>query len=568
MLKHVFSRTPAVTIHLFVLSAMSMPILFFPIFVSFIMISLQTGSANERTIHQASERCYNAAKGKTRFVLLNHGKSRFFNGVINAPQGLYSVDLVEQNGAHSRHFFHQKTGENRFRFKATKTQRLKLEFGKAGRYCLKLENPDIDHQKSTPAPVEDFLSPTLQQLAKTGFQPDEIRIFWEKIVKAGTPLIEKSEGNERIITFLQRGAKQNVFLLGAPSGDHEKLVRLGTTDIWYKSFKVPSDTRFSYQLAVDVPEIKGTPQEKRMAISYTVKADPLNLKLYPVDAPDPYNQESVVELENAPAQNWIPAQSRLVSSDNRKVTTENFYISSLKLGNRHKITLYKTKGVTKRGVGKNGIEPVVLFVFDGEEYQTRVPLPAILDKMVEAQVIAPTIAVFIHNIDRKSRMQELPGNPDFADFLAFELLPEIERRMARKFPPSRIVLAGSSFGGLAAMTVALRHPDKFGHVLSMSGSFWWSPENGDSEREDYVSRVVAMMPSPPLSVFLSVGVFEGGHSGGQRSLLDANRHLFEVLLAKQVPVVYREYSGGHDYIVWQGAISDGLMALFPEILPQ
>ena len=73
---------------------------------------------------------------------------------------------------------------------------------------------------------------------------------------------------------------------------------------------------------------------------------------------------------------------------------------------------------------------------------------------------------------------------------------------------------------------------------------------------------MATSPAPPLRFFLSAGLFETG-SGGTAGILETSRHLCDVLQARGVPVIYRDYAGGHDYLVWQGAISDGLTALFP-----
>lgn len=78
---------------------------------------------------------------------------------------------------------------------------------------------------------------------------------------------------------------------------------------------------------------------------------------------------------------------------------------------------------------------------------------------------------------------------------------------------------------------------------------------------------MATTEKPPLhgflsAGFLSAGFFEGGYNSESSSLLDANRHLREVLIAKSVPVKYREYSAGHDYTFWQSIISDGLITLF------
>ncbi len=37
----------------------------------------------------------------------------------------------------------------------------------------------------------------------------------------------------------------------------------------------------------------------------------------------------------------------------------------------------------------------------------------------------------------------------------------------------------------------------------------------------------------------------------------------DVLTAKGYPLVYQEYSGGHDEVVWRGLIADGLLVLIP-----
>jgi enterochelin esterase family protein len=37
--------------------------------------------------------------------------------------------------------------------------------------------------------------------------------------------------------------------------------------------------------------------------------------------------------------------------------------------------------------------------------------------------------------------------------------------------------------------------------------------------------------------------------------------MYEALRAKHYKVHYTEFSGGHDYINWQGMLAEGLMAL-------
>jgi len=101
----------------------------------------------------------------------------------------------------------------------------------------------------------------------------------------------------------------------------------------------------------------------------------------------------------------------------------------------------------------------------------------------------------------------------------------------------------------------------FGSVVSMSGSFWWHPEDTPDDQNEYVSHLVATTDVKPVRMFLTAGVFETGRMG-VAGILESNRHLRDVFLAKGYDVTYREYAGGHDYLVWRGALADGLIYLF------
>jgi enterochelin esterase-like enzyme len=66
-------------------------------------------------------------------------------------------------------------------------------------------------------------------------------------------------------------------------------------------------------------------------------------------------------------------------------------------------------------------------------------------------------------------------------------------------------------------------------------------------------------PRLPLRFYLDVGIFENGFK--DPSMLVANRHMRDVLLAKDYPVTYAEYVGGHDYPCWEITLLQGLLAL-------
>ena len=60
-------------------------------------------------------------------------------------------------------------------------------------------------------------------------------------------------------------------------------------------------------------------------------------------------------------------------------------------------------------------------------------------------------------------------------------------------------------------------------------------------------------------MYLDAGSFERGIR--DPSILLYNRHLRDVLRAKGYAVVYAEFTGGHDYVCWQGTLASGLIAL-------
>ncbi|NHX22037.1 alpha/beta hydrolase-fold protein, partial [Escherichia coli] len=85
--------------------------------------------------------------------------------------------------------------------------------------------------------------------------------------------------------------------------------------------------------------------------------------------------------------------------------------------------------------------------------------------------------LFVDSIDSDRRSVELPPNPDFHRFLADELLVWLEQEKGLQVAAKETIVSGSSYGGLASAWVAFNRPDRFGKVLSMSGSYWWAPEN-------------------------------------------------------------------------------------------
>lgn len=411
------------------------------------------------------------------------------------------------------------------------------------------------------APVERVavekvpLSPSIRRLSESLLTDGDTDLFWQRMRQEGTPLVEedKQRPGYSLVTFLWRGADRSVRLFGAlpDSERHPHLERLGQSDVWYRTFSLPNSTRLSYKLVPDMPVLPDPEGKNRMAILATAQIDPLNK--YPwIFSPkqDRFSTESTLTLPDAPKAPWLEQKNHPTGNTH----TVSFYSDVLR--NDREITVYHPPGTLKQD------EPVpVLFFFDSNAYRSKVPTPAILDNLIAEKRIPPSIAVFIANASREARASELPCNPDFGKFMANELLPWVEEHIGFEPHASQTLLSGSSYGGLASACVAFQYPEKFGLVLSQSGSFWWGPEFRKVQdfKPEWVSRQYATEPVKPIRFYLTAGLFETGWQPSD--ILPSNRHLNDVLLAKGYRVTYREVAAGHDYFSWRATLADGLITL-------
>lgn len=472
----------------------------------------------------------------------------YVSGRIEAGAVPVTADLLDAQGNHLRRL--AKAGRGRIDFQAMTEGPVLLRIAAPEPVELWLERivPPSEQVAAEP----EFLSPRIAALAAHLRAGGDSAGFWRQVAAEGTPLVEDTGQGEAILTFLWRGAQRNVRLFGAPSNDHEWLQRLDGSDVWFKSFLVPDTTRLSYKLAPDVPDLPGDPRSRRAALLATAQMDPLNRAPWPADAPDRFNQDATVALKNAPPQPGTPPAA---DADPQRL---RFDFRSAALGNSREIALS-----WPRGLDLQDPRLVVALVFDGERAEDRMDVPRMLDTLTRQGRLPPVVAVLVPSIDSRTRARELPGNDAFADVLADELLPQVAARLGIRPDPARTVLAGASYGGLAAATVAMRRPDAFGNVLSMSGSFWWAPEEGAGDGMPWVAQQVARSERLPIRFFLAAGLFETGR-GDSAGILETSRILRDMLRIKGYAADWREYAGGHDDLVWRGTFADGMIALFGE----
>lgn len=433
--------------------------------------------------------------------------------------------------------------------------------GASGRYSIRLLEITTRAQAAQPAPLYDrFLSPTIRAL-----RPDKLPEFWNDVKRRGSPLVEPIEGDPQhvYVTFLFRhtpGTEDvmvQLFPLSLVDRDAWRLKRFGDTDLWYRTMRLARDARFQYLLVRNPLPATGVYQsplgEARSILRDPPMADPLN--------PRKYGEASLLELPEAPPQPWIAVRPEVPKSK-----VERFPMPSKHLGNERNIDVY-TPAAPARNME-------VLIVMDGPAYLNLVPTPVILDNLIHEKKIPPTVAVFVPNVSTETRYRELGCSKEFAEFLHSELLPWVRSKYAVSPDAAKVTIAGSSRAGLMALCAGLAHPESIGKVISQSGIVWYDPsmnffqdepakfKTDLREQPNWPARQFLKRKKLPLRFHLDAGTFEANIADmGNRSILESNRHLRDVLLAKGYSVHYQEFTGGHDYLNWRGTLADALIAL-------
>jgi enterochelin esterase family protein len=216
---------------------------------------------------------------------------------------------------------------------------------------------------------------------------------------------------------------------------------------------------------------------------------------------------------------------------------------------------------TPPGYNSNSKAPYNLLIcFDGLSYKEDIPAPTILDNLLAADRVSPTVAVMIDN--EESRLEDLANRKSFADFMGDELIPWVRKSYRVTTDASRTALCGYSAGGLAAAYVAWRRPELFGNVLSQSGAFWRGNE-GSVDEPEWLTHQFQNSPKQNLRFYIEVGALETRQTAGGPVFIEATRRLRQALEAKGYQVRYLEVANaGHDPSHWRSQLAGGLIYLF------
>ena len=307
--------------------------------------------------------------------------------------------------------------------------------------------------------------------------------------------------------------------------------RLMGTDLWCLTFELPEKSRVEYKLEV----VQGD--------QHRLIQDPLNPNL----AADPYGANSVVHGAGYESPDWT-----LPDPSVRPGTLEEHRLASRAFGDVRPITVYVPARFRKTR------RYPLLVVHDGADFLRFTDLKTVLDNLIHRLELPPIVVALTQS---PRRLVEYADDDRHARFLAEELVPTMEESYPLLGKPGARALVGASFGAVAALSAAWRHPDVFGNLLLLSGSFAFT-DIGDHDRGPVFDPVVKFVNAfrkepgrPSDRIYLACGTYE--------SLIYYNRSMVPLLQSTGMAVRYTEARDGHNWENWRDRLREGLAWLLP-----
>jgi enterochelin esterase-like enzyme len=344
------------------------------------------------------------------------------------------------------------------------------------------------------------------------------------------PLVEGKNA-----TFVWRGEADEVrlrhFIFGLETS--QPLQRLEHTNLWYLDVEIPPRSRIEYKL-----EIRRGENNKWIR-------DPLNPHL----ARDPFGANSVLQGSGYEIPEWTredPVMTRPGTLEPLSIHSATF--AAMRSGHLYLPARYRSTR-----------QYPLLVIHDGSDYLRYSGMKTVLDNLIERLEIPPLVAVFL---DSPDRLREYANDERHARFVTEELVPSLSKRLSLFDAPRGRCLMGASFGGVAALSTAVRYPGFWGRLLLQSGSFAFTDIGHQNHRGPLFDPVVRFMNAfreAPAAiserVFISCGVYE--------SLIYENRSLVPLLDETGMQVRFVEARDGHNWENWRDRTRAGLSWLFP-----
>jgi enterochelin esterase-like enzyme len=432
------------------------------------------------------------------------------------------------------------------------TSLIGLLFASPGLQAQSPPNPNFVRQPVF-ATYGDFKAELLSivGISDPGQRERELNAFWTTLQNAGQ--VPYAQGNQ--FAFLYRGSGSSVSFPGDlnswdSSSSSAQATNFAGTNLWIREGTLPSDARSDYKIVLNGNWI----------------LDPANpLQMWGGFGPNNELRMPSYVFPQETVRNPAVPQGAL---------TGNVNITSTSLGYNLNYRVYTPAGYDTRHLS----DLPVVYVTDGQEYLADYlgSMPIVLDNLTAAGQLRPTIGVFIDprqpsNPANNRRMSEYNMNPNFANFVANELVPVIDSNYRTNATAEGRTILGTSMGGLNAAYFGAVKGDVFHNIAPQSPAYNVNPaiysryQNNDLRFLD-LYQTNGTLGNDQLGAnqmaniwtaggyHFSFTVANEGHSWGQwRGQLD------DILIALIGPPLVGDYNGNGsvdaaDYTVWRDSL--------------
>lgn len=391
--------------------------------------------------------------------------------------------------------------------------------------------------------VREAADPIAAAEAELRLRPHAGDEVWRALVRGGAPIIRPDPVRPGFVraTFLYRAATNveevrldsilNAVEVEGRVTDYVRdftlpLTQVGGSQIWARTLSVPENSEAVYSFLVRTPA-----GVRRRSDG----ANPRRLRGGDAESVFFANPGSI-----HPAIRPVPFSSRL---------TENaFTIDSVALERPVFMAVYTHPEAQPRSP--------VLVIYDSFLWGVRAPAVEIVQNLVARGAIEPVNVVLIDQLDTAG------ADNQYRDQLGF-LEDELPTALAERGILGQRIIAGASRRGLVAVMAGLDQPEAVEAVISLSGSFYWSP---DGEAPEWLARNVAEAREDRPRFILAAGQLEYVETSTNQGhvMLEANRNMARALAARDHEVDLIIYQGGHDVAGWRSALARALELLFSE----
>ncbi len=202
----------------------------------------------------------------------------------------------------------------------------------------------------------------------------------------------------------------------------------------------------------------------------------------------------------------------------------------------------------------------VIYCQDGEEFFNFGRIATYANQLILDENIEPFIVVGVE-VNTKIRTQEYaPFGSRFEAYTACfaeEIIPYIEEKYPVRRSADERVLAGDSLGGSVSVHIALRYPELFRRIISLSGAYY----------EQSQQLIAAESDLSALDVYMIVGLQETDFESdtGVYDFVKLNQDTRDLLLERGATVRYAEKDGKHLWGFWQKELPDAIKYFLQEV---